>query len=141
MKTPSQSKSSDIEIAHALTRLALGLNILAHGLSRIGNIPEFAASVEKMFAATWLPSAAVTVTAYAIPPVELALGTLLVFGLFLRPALIVGTLLLCQLIFGSALTQQWDVAGIQLVYVAVYTALLATAGFDRYSADQLLRKN
>jgi thiosulfate dehydrogenase (quinone) large subunit len=94
-----------------------------------------------MFAATWLPSAAVTVTAYAIPPVELTVGTLLVFGVFLRPALIIGTLLLCQLIFGSALTQQWDVAGIQLVYVAVYTALLATAGFDRYSADQLLRKN
>ena len=141
MKTPSQSKSSDIEIAHALARLALGLNILAHGLSRIGNIPHFAASTEKMFAATWLPSAAVTVTAYAIPPLELAVGTLLVFGLFLRPALIIGTLLLCQLIFGSALTQQWDVAGIQLVYVAVYTALLATAGFDRYSADQLLRKN
>jgi thiosulfate dehydrogenase (quinone) large subunit len=141
MKTPSQSKSSDIEIAHALARFALGLNILAHGLSRIGNIPDFAASTEKMFAATWLPSAAVTVTAYAIPPVELAVGTLLVFGLFLRPALIIGTLLLCELIFGSALTQQWDVAGIQLVYVAVYTALLATAGFDRYSADQLLRKN
>jgi thiosulfate dehydrogenase [quinone] large subunit len=141
MKTPSQSKSSDIEIAHALARLALGLNILAHGVSRIGNLPEFAASIEKMFAATWLPSAVVTATAYAIPPVELAVGTLLVFGLFLRPALIIGTLLLCQLIFGSALTQQWDVAGIQLVYVAVYTALLATAGFDRYSADQLLRKN
>jgi len=141
MKTPSQSKSSDIEIAHALVRLALGLNILAHGLSRIGNIPDFAASTEKMFAATWLPSAAVTVTAYAIPPVELAVGTLLVFGLFLRPALTIGTLLLCELIFGSALTQQWDVAGIQLVYVAVYTALLATAGFDPYSADQLLRKN
>ena len=87
MKTPSQSKSSDI----ALARLALGLNILAHGLSRIGNIPDFAASTEKMFAATWLPSAAVTVTAYAIPPVELAVGTLLVFGLFLRPALIIGT--------------------------------------------------
>jgi thiosulfate dehydrogenase (quinone) large subunit len=141
MKTPSQSKSADIEIAHALARLALGLSILAHGLARIGNIPDFAASIEKMFAATWLPSAAVTATAYAIPPVELAVGTLLVFGLFLRPALVIGTLLLCQLIFGSALTQQWDVAGIQLVYVAVYTALLATAGFDRYSADQLLRKN
>jgi thiosulfate dehydrogenase [quinone] large subunit len=141
MKTPSQPKSADIEIAHALARLALGLNILAHGISRIGNMPEFAASIEKMFAATWLPSAAVTVTAYAIPPVELAVGTLLVFGLFLRPALIIGTLVLCQLIFGSALIQQWDVAGIQLVYVAVYTALLATAGFDRYSADQLLRKN
>ena len=141
MKTPSQSKSSDIEIAHALARLALGLNILAHGLARIGNMPAFAASTEKMFAATWLPSAVVTATAYAIPPLELTVGILLVFGLFLRPALVIGTLLLCQLIFGSALTQQWDVAGIQLVYVAVYTALLATAGFDRYSADQLLRKN
>src|SRR5260370_6793924 len=141
MKTPSQLKPAHIEIARGLARLALGLNIMEQGISRIGNIPEFAASIEKMFAATWLPSAAVTVTAYAIPPVELAVGTLLVFGLFLRPALIVGTLLLCQLIFGSALTQQWDVAGIQLVYVAAYTALLATAGFDRYSADQLLRKN
>ena len=58
MKTTSQAKSSDIEIAHALARLALGLNILAHGLARIGNIPGFAASIEKMFAATWLPSAA-----------------------------------------------------------------------------------
>src|SRR5260370_9305753 len=132
MKTPSQSKSADIEIAHALARLALGLNILAHGLSRIGNITEFAASIEKMFAATWLPSAAVTATAYAIPPVELAVGTLLVFDFFLRPALVIGTLLLCQLIFGSAMTQQWDVAGIQLVSVAVYTSLLTTAVFNRY---------
>jgi thiosulfate dehydrogenase (quinone) large subunit len=139
MKTRPQLSPSDMEIAHGLARLALGLNILGHGLSRVGDIPGFAASIEKMFAATWLPSAVVSVTAYAIPPVELAVGALLVFGLFLRPALVIGTLLLCQLTFGSALLQQWDIAGIQLVYVAIYAVLLAAAGFDRYSVDQLLR--
>ena len=79
-------------------------------------------------------------TAYVTPQVELTVGALLVLGLFLRPALVVGTLQLCVLTFGSALTQQWDSAGIQLVYVAIYTVLLATAGFDRYSMDQLWRK-
>ena len=139
MKTQPQLSPSDMEIAHGLARLALGLNILGHGLSRIGDIPGFAANIEKLFAATWLPSAVVSVTAYAIPPVELAVGALLVFGLFLRPALVIGTLLLCQLTFGSALLQQWDIAGIQLVYVAIYAVLLVAAGFDRYSVDQLLR--
>ena len=141
MEHSSKLSSSDIELAHGLARLALGLNILAHGLSRIGDISGFAATIEKMFAATWLPYASVAVTAYAIPPVELIVGALLVLGLFLRPALVIGTLLLCQLSFGSALTQQWDSAGIQLVYVAIYTVLLATAGFDRYSMDRLLRKS
>jgi thiosulfate dehydrogenase [quinone] large subunit len=140
MEHSSKLNSSDIELAHGLARLALGLNILAHGLSRIGDISGFAATIEKMFAATWLPYASVAVTAYAIPPVELIVGALLVLGLFL-PALVIGTLLLCQLSFGSALTQQWDSAGIQLVYVAIYTVLLATAGFDRYSMDRLLRKS
>jgi len=140
MENPLQVRASDLGLAHGLARLALGLNILAHGLSRIGDIPGFAAAIEKMFAATWLPAAAVAVTAYAIPPVELTVGALLVLGLFLRPALVIGTLLLCQLTFGSALTQQWDIAGIQLVYVAIYTVLLATAGFDRYSIDRLVRR-
>jgi thiosulfate dehydrogenase [quinone] large subunit len=140
MKTSKAPSQCDMEIAHGLARLALGLNILGHGLSRIGNIPGFAVGLEKMFAATQLPSFAVTVTAYTIPPVELIVGALLVLGFLLRPALIVGALLLCQLTFGAALTQQWDIAGIQLIYVGIYGALLATAGFDRYSTDQLLRR-
>jgi thiosulfate dehydrogenase [quinone] large subunit len=140
MEHSLQLRTSDIGLAHGLARLALGLNILAHGLSRIGDIPGFAASIEKMFAATWLPAAAVAITAYSIPPIELTVGVLLVLGLFLRPALVIGALLLCQLTFGSALTQQWDIAGIQLVYVAIYTVLLATSGFNQYSIDRLFRK-
>jgi uncharacterized membrane protein YphA (DoxX/SURF4 family) len=41
-----------------------------------------------------LPFASVAVTTYAIPTVELMVGAQLVLGLFLRPALVIGTLLL-----------------------------------------------
>jgi thiosulfate dehydrogenase [quinone] large subunit len=83
MKNSSALSHCDLEIAHGLVRLALGLNILGHGLSRIGNIPGFAVGPEKVFAATRLLSFAVTLTAYTIPPIELIVGALLVLGLLL----------------------------------------------------------
>ena len=63
------------------------------------------------------------------------LGVLLTIGLFLRPALIAGLLVMFQLMFGMTLLQQWAVSGLQLFYVAFYAALLATAGWDYYSVD------
>ena len=133
-------RPSDASLAHALARLGLGISIATHGLSRIGDIRGFAASLEKMFAATWLPTFAVRATAWANPPLELGLGLLLMLGLFLRPTLVVGMLLLCQLTFGSTLTQHWDVASEQMIYLAFYAVLLATAGVDRYSLDAWLRR-
>lgn len=127
------------ELAHGLARLALGLNLLGHGLSRIGHISVFVAATEKTFASTWLPSGAVAFTAYYIPPLETIIGILLVLGLFLRPTLVIGTLLLCQLTFGSSLAGQFEAAGLQLIYVAIYTALLATDNFNRFSLDRLFR--
>jgi thiosulfate dehydrogenase (quinone) large subunit len=125
----------DLSLAHALARLGLGINIATHGLARIGDISGFAASTEKMFAASWLPTVSVRVMGYCIPPSELTIGMLLILGLFLRPALIVGILLLYLLTFGSSLIQQWEVAGLQLIYIGLYSVLLATAGFDRFSVD------
>jgi thiosulfate dehydrogenase (quinone) large subunit len=127
--------SSDLSLAHALARLGLGINIATHGLARIGDISGFAASMEKMFAASWLPSVAVRAMAYCIPPFELTIGILLILGLFLRPVLVVGILFLYLLTFGSTLIQQWDVAGLQLIYIALYSVLLGTAGFDRFSVE------
>ena len=126
---------TDLSLAHALARLGLGINIAAHGLARIGDISGFAASMEKMFAASWLPSFAVKAMGYCIPPSELTIGILLILGLFLRPVLVIGTLLLYLLTFGSTLIQQWEVAGLQLIYIGLYSVLLATAGFDRFSVE------
>jgi thiosulfate dehydrogenase (quinone) large subunit len=128
-------RDRDLALAHGFARVGLGINIATHGLARLGNIPAFASETVKMFAHTFLPSEAVLATAYFIPPAESLIGILLIAGLFLRPALIAGLLVMFQLMFGMTLLQQWAISGLQLFYVAFYAGLLATAGWDYYSVD------
>jgi thiosulfate dehydrogenase [quinone] large subunit len=138
--TPEPSlRDRDLALAHGLARVGLGINIATHGLTRLGDIPAFAAENVKLFAHTFLPSQAVLATGCFIPPAELLIGILLIAGLFLRPALIAGLLVMFQLMFGMTLLQQWAVSGLQLFYVAFYAALLATAGWDYYSVDHWRR--
>ena len=126
---------NDLSLAHALARLALGINLLGHGITRIGNIPEFAAGMQKMFEKTWLPGPVVTLAGDIIPPLELVFGIVLIAGWYLRPALIGGTLFMSLLTFGATQIQNWTVASEQMIYVAFFIVLLATANCDRYSLD------
>jgi hypothetical protein len=48
-----------------------------------------------------------------------------------------GAALLVALTFGVTLQQRWEVAGLQLVYVIAYAALLASAALNRYSLDEM----
>jgi len=132
-------RDRDLAMAHGFARVGLGINIATHGLTRLGEIPAFASETVKMFAHTFLPSQAVLATSYFIPPAEFILGILLIAGLFLRPVLIVGLLLMFQLMFGMTLLQQWSISGLQLFYVAFYAILLATSGWDYYSMDSWLQ--
>ena len=127
----------DAALGHALARLALGLNIAMHGYTRLPNINGFASALVKQFAKTFLPAQLVYVTAYLVAIGETLIGTCLFFGLLLRPALVLGTLLMLLLLFGSTLIQQWEIAFIQLTYVAFYVGLLVTLPFDRFSLDAL----
>jgi thiosulfate dehydrogenase [quinone] large subunit len=126
-------KISNESIGHALLRVGLGLDFLAHGLSRIGQLPGFAETMKGMFAKSFLPEPLVVVTAYAIPPVELVVGLGIVLGLLLRPALIAGGIEMWILLFGSCLIQQWDMAAFQLIYLLLLSLLLATLQHDRLS--------
>jgi thiosulfate dehydrogenase (quinone) large subunit len=127
---------NDLSLAHALARLALGINLLGHGIIRIGNIPGFAAGMQKMFEKTWLPGSVVMLAGDIIPPLELVFGIVLIAGWYLRPALIGGTLFMCLLTFGVTQIQNWTVASEQMIYVAFFVVLLATANWDRYSLDR-----
>ena len=127
----------DAALSHCLARLALGLSIAVHGYGRLPNLVAFANGMVKQFSATFLPSPLVYITGFGIAIGEAVLGTLLVFGLLLRPALVIGTLLMLLLIFGSTLIQQWDIASVQMIYVAFYAGLLATVRYDRFSLDGL----
>jgi thiosulfate dehydrogenase [quinone] large subunit len=113
--------------------------IALHGFVRLPDLSGFAASMQKQFAETFLPGSLVFATGYCIAIGEAVIGTLLVLGLWLRPALVAVSLLMILLLTGTCLLQNWSVAGLQLGYLAFYVAVLATATCDRFSIDGVLR--
>jgi thiosulfate dehydrogenase [quinone] large subunit len=129
----------DKALAHGLARLGLGVNIALHGFVRLPDLSGFATDMQKQFAETFLPGSLVYATGYCIPIGEAVMGTLLVLGLWLRPALTAGSLLMILLLTGTCLLQNWSVAALQLSYLAFYVAVLATASCDRFSVDGILR--
>jgi thiosulfate dehydrogenase [quinone] large subunit len=130
----------DAALAHGLARVALGLNIAMHGYGRLPNLTGFATAMVKQFARTFLPGPLVYITGLGIAIGEAVIGTLLLIGLFLRPTLVIGTLLMLLLMFGTTLIQQWDIASIQMTYVAFYAVLLSTIRYDRFSLDGLRQR-
>ena len=130
----------DAALAHGLARVALGLNIAMHGYSRLPNLAGFANGMVKQFAATFLPGPLVYTTGCAIAIGEAIIGTLLFLGLFCRPVLVIGALLMLLLIFGSALIQQWEIVSVQMTYIGFYVVLLATVRYDRFSLQGLRRR-
>ena len=129
-------RPDDSSLAYALLRITLGLNIFMHGTSRLlAGISNFVSGMIKMFQSTVLPTAVVVPFGYALPWLEAGLGFLIIVGFRTREALVAGSLLMLALTFGTALRQDWDVAGVQLLYSAVYAALIATLRYNRLSLD------
>jgi thiosulfate dehydrogenase (quinone) large subunit len=77
----------------------------------------------------------VSAFAHALPWLEAVIGLLLILGAATRLALSAGALLILALTFGSTLHQDWDVAGLQLIYAAVYAALLVFRDNNAFSVD------
>ncbi|EIP99117.1 DoxX protein [Opitutaceae bacterium TAV1] len=126
---------TDASLAHGLARLGLGINIALHGWTRIPKFSAFSSGLQEQFAGSPLPGSLVQVAAYGIVTAESVLGLLLLLGLWLRFALAAGALLICTLLFGVCLIQNWNAAGSQMVYLAFFAGLLATASHDRLSLD------
>ncbi len=92
------------------------------------------------FADSWIPIWFLQVLGYSIPFVELVAGLLICIGLRTREALIAVGLLLIVTTYGHALQQPlFDIDGHTFTRLALIVfLLLAPAGKDRYSIDQLL---
>jgi thiosulfate dehydrogenase [quinone] large subunit len=115
--------------AYLLLRLITGLDFFMHGFSRIftgTHLGGFAQGMVKSMSSTQLPPSAVLATGYAIPCVELLIGTLLLLGLFTRATLTLALFLMFVLMFGIGLKQDWNVASQQLLYALVLAILLFT---------------
>lgn len=136
--------SSDTVIAYSILRLSFGVNIMLHGASRLLARPSaFNTYLNHYFEHTPLmPKGFLPVFGVVLPFVEAALGALLLLGLFTRVALIGGGLVMTVLVFGTNLAQDWNVAGLQLIYCFLYYYLLKhRREFNLLSLDAwLLRK-
>jgi thiosulfate dehydrogenase [quinone] large subunit len=127
--------------AYALLRVTLGANIAMHGLSRlIAGSAEFASKLVTQFAHAPLPPSLVSLFGRNLPWLEGFFGLILIIGLRTRAALIGGALLIVVLTFGSSLIQDWQAAATQLLYAAVYAALLFLLRFNGWSIDALIER-
>jgi thiosulfate dehydrogenase (quinone) large subunit len=150
MKTTESSNTiglpaanSDAAIAYGILRFSFGINIMIHGVSRLMGPPGgFLAYLTHYFEkAPLIPQSSLPAFAAVLPPVETALGALLLLGLFTRFSLIAGSLVMAGLVFGTNLAQDWNVAGLQLIYCFIYYFLLARrAELNKFSIDATMRK-
>src|SRR6516225_4945150 len=134
--------SSDAVIAYAILRLSFGVNIMLHGISRLlGGPSGFLAYLNHYFEhAPLIPKSFLPAFGGVLPPVETALGLLLLLGLFTRFALIAGGLVMTALVFGTNLAQDWNVAGLQLIYCFLYYYLLThRRERNQWSLDRWIR--
>ena len=126
----------DAALSYALLRVALGLNSCLHGVVRwAAGLKNFAESLLPMFQKTPLPPWSVYGFGYVLPIVEALVGACVLFGFQTKRALILGSVLMLVLIFGSTLRQDWATVGIQLMYALVYSLLLAGTRVNYYSID------
>ena len=126
----------DRSLAYALLRLVLGINIAMHGISRLAmGAASFAHGLVPLFAKTPLPAWSVYAFGLCLPWAEVLTGVLILAGAASRLAYVLGLLEIAALTFGSSLRQDWATTGIQLSYALVYSILLATREYNRYSVD------
>ena len=138
---PDFSKvAADRRAAHAILRLALGVNMLLHGLVRLPHMAAFVNGMVTQFQATILPGFAVKGFGWALPFAEGMIGLLLVLGWRTRQALMAGGRVMARLIAGTSLRSDWPTVGIQMVYSALYFFLLRDASHNGFSLDGWLDK-
>ena len=136
----SRLRETDITIAYALARIALGVNIMLHGWMRIPAIGAFQTRLHEQFAATFLPVFLLDIASYGILFTEAIIGPFLIAGLFTRQALTGLGMLFIILLFGTCLSQQFATATTQMTYMIFFIPLLAAVTYNGYSVDALLRR-
>jgi thiosulfate dehydrogenase [quinone] large subunit len=113
--------------AYLLLRLFTGLDFFGHGFARIftgSHLSGFAHTMSQGMSTSPLPPSLTLAAGYAIPIIEVTVGTLLLLGLFTRFALTTAFLLMFVLMFGVTMKQDWNAAAQQMLYGLILAILL-----------------
>ncbi len=132
----------EYSVAGLLVRLPLGLLFFFAGLNKfLGGYGNFVRwIVSDMGEKTWLPDAMLYPYGYALPFLELALGALLILGLFTRPALMATGFLLLSLMFGKILAQDHATVATIANYCLIAAVAYYFSRFNLFSFDALLSR-
>ncbi|MFY1611434.1 DoxX family protein [Macellibacteroides fermentans] len=125
-------------IAYVLLRITVGVNFLGHGYIRLSKIPEFRNWMIDLFEKSPLPLPLVSFFGTVLPVLELLVGITVVLGLFTRYSVSLGALIICALIFGSCMIEQWEMAGGQMLYGLMLFILLFLHEYNKISLDRLI---
>lgn len=125
------------EMAYMLLRVTMGLNIMFHGVVRLPKIAAFREWMVSEFAGTFLPSWSVYTFSSVLPVLEFVIGLLILLGLFTFLATSAGALLMACLVTGACLLEQWEWAGLQMIYALFYYFLIVNISNNSYSFDTL----
>ena len=133
---------TDQRLAYAFLRFVFGVNIFFHGISRLfaGHGVFLNYLDQSVSHAVLIPKSALPAFAAILPWAETLIGLLLLLGLFTRFALLAGSSVMIVLMAGATLSQNWDVAGLQLIYCLVYFALLTYRERNVFSFDTLFHR-
>ncbi len=137
----SDQPSFDAVLAYGILRATFGINIMLHGVSRLLAGPAgFLAYLNHYFEKTpMIPPAMLPIFAAVLPWAEGFFGLLLVVGLGTRFAIVGGSAVMAMLVFGSNLAQDWNIAGLQLIYVFIYYYLLVhRERLNGFSVDTMI---
>lgn len=123
-----------------ILRFAIAASMLGHGLVRLPKLTAFSQWMVGSFKNALLPRALVTPFSYALPVAEFAVGLLLVLGLFTKPALLAGGVVMIILIVGTCLIENWEALPSQLIHVAFFALLLSYTQNNTFALDNLFKK-
>lgn len=121
-----------------LLRLAVGASLLGHGLVRLPKLAGFSAWMAGTFQKSMIPAALVTPFSYVLPVAEFITGLLLITGLFTRPALFAGAVIMILLILGTCMIENWEALPSQLIHVAFLATLLSFMEKNSFAIDKLI---
>ena len=128
----------DYVLAFFTLRLALGINELMHGVTRVfmgAGLSGFLAFTQNQFKDAPLPVWQVRSFATVVPMCELVIGVLLLAGLWTRWALTLAAVLMVGIIFGTAVRSDWQLVFLQMFYSLLYALMLMWRRYDVWSLD------
>ncbi|MPS64839.1 MAG: DoxX family protein [Chryseobacterium sp.] len=123
-----------------LLRLGIATSMFGHGLVRLPKLNAFSEWMTTSFEKSLLPKVMVIPFSYVLPVAEFTVGLLLLIGLFTKPALIMGAVILLVLLFGTAMIENWEAIPSQLLHLVFFALLLQFIQNNSWALDKLFNQ-